>query len=649
MAKHIDSSLFELMARRTADYAIFLMDKGGHVLSWNEGARRIKGYEEAEIVGKHFSMFFTPEDIARDWPAAELKYALTQGRFEDEGWRLKKDGSRFWANVVITALRDDAGKLLAYSKITRDLTQRRRQEEELRQSEERFRLLVEGVSDYAIYLLTPDGIVSSWNQGARRIKGYESSEIVGQHFSRFYDAESIEAGKPWTELAMAREHGRAEDEGWRLRKNGSRFWARVVVTALHDADGHLRGFAKVTQDLTQRRHAEALEDASKRINDFIAVLAHELRNPLAPIRNAVQLLNLTAPGDRSFDRARQIIERQSGQLSRIVDDLLDVGRITRGKLEIQNATVALADVVSRAVEAAQPGIEEGNHKLEIDIPATPIHVVGDEVRLTQALSNLLNNASRYSERGSRITVTVSATSGSDSGSAVISVRDTGVGIEPSLLHSIFTMFVQGHDPLHRAGTGLGIGLALARSIVELHQGTLIAKSEGAGKGSEFIIELPLAQPATVHAPMKKQSATTTTASIATHEKRHRILVVDDNIDAAVVLAELLRKHGHEVHSVQDGSAALVVYEGFRPDIVLLDIGMPGMDGLEVARRLSESKRKPRALLVAVTGWDKPEDRVRSKEAGFDLHLVKPVDEQRLLDVIARGHDGSAESIRAVQA
>ena len=233
-----DPALFQLMASRVQDYAIFLLDTTGRITSWNAGAMRIKQYLPHEIIGRHFSIFYTPEDIARDWPAAELKRATMDGRYEDEGWRIRKDGSRFWANVVITALRDDQGRLLAFSKITRDLTDRKRQEENIRQSEERFRLLVEGVQDYAIYMLSPDGVITSWNPGASRIKGYAAGEIIGKHFSRFYSTGDIEAGKPWAELAMAREHGRAEDEGWRIRKDGSRFWANAVITALRDGGGN---------------------------------------------------------------------------------------------------------------------------------------------------------------------------------------------------------------------------------------------------------------------------------------------------------------------------------------------------------------------------------------------------------------------------
>jgi signal transduction histidine kinase len=304
-------------------------------------------------------------------------------------------------------------------------------------------------------------------------------------------AEDVQQGKPWAELAIARESGRVEDEGWRLRKDGSRFWARVVVTALHDPDGTLRGFAKITQDLTLRRHSEALETSASRLNDFIAVLAHELRNPLAPIRNAVHVQKIAAPGDAAHELARQVIDRQSAQLARIVDDLLDVSRITKGKLPMHMKPSDVSAIVQRAVETARPLIEAARHALEIEMTPLRLTVKGDELRLTQALTNILNNAARYTDPGGSIFLKVSASESDGAQTACISVRDTGRGIEPSLLPSVFGMFVQGKDALNRPGGGLGVGLGLARSIVELHHGTLEATSAGSGKGAEFIIRLPL--------------------------------------------------------------------------------------------------------------------------------------------------------------
>ncbi len=635
MAARPDPKLFQLMADRVTDYAIFLLDPAGNVISWNPGAASIKQYSADDIVGRHFSVFYTAEDIARDWPAQELERARDNGRFEDEGWRIRKDGTRFWANVVITALRDDDGVLLAYSKITRDLSERRRAEETLRRSEERFRLLVDGVQDYAIYMLDPEGVVTSWNIGARRIKGYSAGEIIGQHFSRFYSAEDVAAGKPASELAVAKETGRAEDEGWRVRKDGSRFWARVVVTALRDPDGTLRGFAKVTQDMTRQQHAASLETSAANVSSFIAILAHELRNPLAPIRNAVQLQKVAAPGDPAQEKARQIIERQSGQLARIVDDLLDISRITRGTMNIERKPADFAALVNRAIETARPAIEAGGHTLTVELPEHPLQVDGDELRLNQALTNILNNAARYTERGGLISVRAwwaETPAGDGNRRACVSVKDTGRGIDAGMLKAIFGMFVQGKPTPHRPSAGLGVGLALARSIVELHHGTLEANSEGLGKGAEFTLCLPLLE-VIPDAPGVGSHPTAQEPAAAPAEPACRVLVVDDNVDAAAMLGSLLRRHGHQARIANGGQQALDALESFHPEVVLLDIGMPGMNGLEVAQRMHESGANPRPFIVAVTGWGSAEDKQRSQDAGFDMHLVKPVEESEVLEVL----------------
>jgi len=617
------------MADRVTDYGIFLLDPAGKVISWNPGAERLKQYAEHEILGKHFSIFYTDEDCERRWPDSELDRALREGRFEDEGWRVRKDGSRFWANVVITALRDDEGRLLAFSKITRDLTERMHVEQKLRESEERFRLLVDGVRDYAIYLLDPDGKVTSWNTGAVRIKGYDAPEVLGRHFSMFYTDEDVRAGQPWNELALARENGRAEDEGWRVRKDGSRFWARVVVTSLQDGGGRLLGFAKMTQDMTRERHAASLEASAGQLNEFIAVLAHELRNPLAPIRNAARLLAIVKPGEADFEMVRLAIDRQSAQLARIVDDLLDISRVTRGTFEIRRGQVDMGEVVSRAVEATQPAIDAAGQALSVELPPLgPVMVEGDELRLAQALTNLLGNAARYTERGGRIDVRMARHQRGEIGEVEVSVRDNGRGIEADMLGAVFGMFVQGRQT--RGGAGLGVGLALARSIVELHHGTIEAKSEGHGKGAEFIIRLPLLREGARRQPERPAKAERVRTSV------RKVLVVDDNVDAADVLQAVLERLGHEVESVHGGLEALAATERFKPDVVLLDLGMPGMSGHEVARELRRRRPGSEPLIVAVTGWGKPEDRARAREAGVDVHLVKPVEEDELREVLGRG-------------
>jgi PAS domain S-box-containing protein len=615
----VDPSLYELLVQQARDYALFLLDRDGRILSWNLGAQRLKGYAEEEIVGRHFSVFYTREAVESGWPDHELKVAIVEGRFEDEGWRVRKDGSRFWANVVITALRDESGRHLGFSKITRDVTDRKLHEEALRQSEERFRLLIEGVVDYAIFMLDPEGMVASWNAGAQRINGYAREEILGKHMSRFFPQEDIDAGKPWEELTQARRDGRAEAEGWRVRKDGTRYWARAVLSALYDPSGHLRGYAKVTQDLSERRHLQDLEKATKHVNEFIATLAHELRNPLAPIRAAVQVMAKTPAGDPAHETMRQTIERQSAQLARIVNDMIDISRITRGVIAIERELVDLAEVARRALEAAAPLIQAGRHRLDVELPAGPVVVDGDLYRLTQLATNLLNNAAKFTPEGGTIRLAVAT----EDHTAVLRLRDTGRGIEAEFLQRVFDMFVQGRAP-NKMGAGLGIGLALSRKIAQLHGGSLEAHSEGVGKGSEFTLRLPLAERALVREAQGKPAAP---AGL------QRVLIVDDNRDAARTLELLLRSIGHDTRVVYDGAEALGVAPSYQPHVVLLDIGMPGMDGYEVARRLRTMRELDGTRIVAITGWGQDADRQRSREAGFDLHLVKPVDPNELVRVL----------------
>jgi PAS domain S-box-containing protein len=618
-------NLFELLVDTVQDYAVFMLDPEGHVQTWNAGARVLKGYEANEIIGQHFSRFYTEEARASGWPAHELKTTMREGRFEDEGWRVRKDGSRFWANVIITAMREpSSGKLVGFSKITRDLTMRRASEEQLRESEERFRLLIEGVIDYAVYMLDPAGRITSWNTGAQRMKGYTRDEILGRHFSKFYPAEDIAAGAPWAELATARLKGHVESEGWRVRKDGSRFLARVVVTAMHDAEGRLRGFAKVTQDLSAREHAMELERAVQHVNEFIAILAHELRNPLAPIRNAVAVME-RAQGDGSTQASmREIIARQASYLARIVDELLDVSRVTRGTFVIEPRASDVVEALDRAVEMVRPEAGRLHQTLHIDVPAAPVTVLGDPDRLVQLFANLLTNAVRFTPASGRITVRLRVT---DSGIEV-AVTDTGRGIAAEDLQGIFGLFVQGKEALNRVGGGLGVGLALARRIAELHRGTVEAHSAGPGRGSEFIVRLPRHEVESTVVQLRPKPAEPPQVS-------KRVLVVDDNLDTANTLQLLLRSLGHETRVANDGANALRAADEFHPDVVLLDIGMPGMNGYEIARHL-RTRRYGRVKIVAITGWGAEVDRKRSSDAGFDLHLVKPVDESELRQLLITG-------------
>jgi PAS domain S-box-containing protein len=604
---------FAQLVNSVRDYAIFLLDRSGRVASWNPGAERIKGYAADEIVGQHFSVFYTPEANQRRWPEQELELAQVQGRFEDEGWRVAKGGRRFWANVVITALRDANGELRGFSKITRDLTERRQREELLRRSEERFRLLVEGISDYAIFMLDRDGRVASWNAGASRLNGYSAQEIIGQHFSVFYPKEVLDKKWPEQELAMAREHGRFEDEGQRVRKNGSTFWAHVVVTPLYDGHGELMGYAKITRDLTDRKRVEALERAERQTNEFLAMLAHELRNPLAPISNALNLLARKPAADATEQWVRDVLERQTGQMSRLVDDLMDVSRITRSAISLTREPVDMRHVVRVAADASLQWMEARGHSLLLGLPDDELAVQGDEVRLVQVVQNLLDNAAKYTPQGGRIEVRARR----DARGIMVSVKDNGVGMEPDMLRAAFELFRQGRQGLDRPEGGLGIGLTLVRRLVALHGGTVEALSAGPGKGSEFVVRLPAAG---AGAGAKKSIAPP-----ARPRRALRVLVVDDNQDAANALRLLLEGDGHEVKLAGDGVSGLALAREYKPDYLLLDIGLPRLSGYDIAASLRADPAMKDTTIVAVTGYGQVHDRSRTAAVGFDHHLTKPVE------------------------
>jgi PAS domain S-box-containing protein len=362
----------------------------------------------------------------------------------------------------------------------------------LRQSEERFRLMVESVRDYAIFMLDPDGYISSWNRGAELNKGYKAEEIIGKHFSVFYPKEKIEARWPQHELEMALREGRFEDEGWRLRKDGSRFWANVVITALRDSHGVHLGFVKVTRDMTASRRIDALEQQERRLTEFLALLGHELRNPMTPIANAVSIMQLEEPGNARLRTARDILARQVTHLRRLVDDLLDVGRIATGKVHLVKEVVGLQQIIEDTSIAVRPTTADRGHAFVVESCEEPLYVLGDPVRLVQVLTNLLNNAAKFTPRGGRITLSLSR----QDGRAELGVRDNGPGIAPEALPGMFNLFVQGgHEAPAGAQAGLGIGLSLVQQLVHLHGGDVSAFSTGvAGEGAEFLVHLPLVPP-----------------------------------------------------------------------------------------------------------------------------------------------------------
>ena len=498
--------------------------------------------------------------------------------------------------------------------------------------EELFELLVEGVEDFAIILLDSEGRVASWNAGAQRMLQYSESEIVGQYFGLFFTPEDRDAGRPEHELQEAGGTGRSYDENWLVRKDGTRFFGSGVTTALRD--GERRGYSKIFRDLTERRkleeealrQAEQLADANRRKTEFLAMLSHELRNPLAPMVNALHLLREERSDNPVLQRARVMLERQVRHLTRLIDDLLDVTRITQGKIDLRLEHVEVGVLLQRAIETAAPLIEERRHELTVRLPDHPVWVAGDPVRLEQVLTNLLSNAARYTDPGGRIWVSAAGREGR----AVLRIRDSGIGIPPEAQAHIFELFSQVGPVGHRAPVGLGIGLSLVRGLVQMHGGQVSVFSAGTGRGAEFVVELPTVEPPAVGSHASVEAAQVQTKVL-------RVLIVDDNIDMADSLEMLLKLRGYQTRAAHDGDGALTAAKEFRPHVILLDIGLPGASGLEVAARIRSDGTLTQPVLVAMTGYGQDDDRRRTHAAGFDHHLVKPVSPEAiegLLQVLA---------------
>ncbi|HEX4611272.1 MAG TPA: PAS domain S-box protein, partial [Urbifossiella sp.] len=794
---------FTEMVKNVRDHSIFLTDPDGVITSWNVAAERVIGYTEAEAVGKHFSLIFTPEDLRNGLPEWELRTAREEGRSEDEGWHVRKGGGRFWALGIVTPLRDPGGRLTGFSKILRDMTERKHAEEAMREGEgllkgqkEAFEAAVGGAPleaclDVLLRTVTEragGGTRAAFyvvDEGASCLRPVSTAGGMPEAYTRQVDGFRIgrnsfgcglaaEAGSPvitrdvfeeplwasWLPLARefdfrgcwsfpiethagapvgtfamyhrepreaaprdlalasaitqaaaiiisrhteAQERKRAEaalraseerlreseerlrvalaagqmgtwlwripqdeqviddslrrlmglppgaevmnlgvflqavheDDRARTREeferclgggdfnvefrvtwpDGSTHWLKDQGKVFPSPDGRASFMAGAAMDITERRRMEEeLRDADRRKDDFLALLAHELRNPLAPIRNGLQVIRLS--GDRETrERSQAMMDRQLTHMVRLIDDLLDVSRINRGKMELRRSRILLADALSSAVETARPVIEAAGHELTTDLPADPVTLDADLTRLAQVFSNLLTNSAKYTERGGRIALAARR----DGAEVVVTVTDTGIGIPAEALPRIFDMFSQVDRSIERNTGGLGIGLALVKGLVEMHGGTVAAASGGQGRGSEFTVRLP-ASTVRPGNPGDVPAAPSGTPS----GPGRRILVVDDNRDSAQSMGEMLRLFGHQVAFAYDGLEAVERAGAFRPEAILMDVGMPRLNGYEATRRIREQPWGRGMSIIALTGWGQEGDRSRSKDAGCDGHLVKPV-------------------------
>jgi PAS domain S-box-containing protein len=617
----------------TALDCIISMDHEGKVIEFNSAAERTFGYRREDALGRELAELIIPPAL-REQHRRGLAHYLATGdgpvlNRRIELTAVRADGTEFDVELTVTRIAAPGPSL--FTGFIRDISGPKQAERERRESEERFRTVIEQVKDYAIFTIDLTGRATSWNEGVQRVLGFAEDEFIGEDIvETIFTPEDVMNGVAEQELQIAAEKGSAGDDRWMRRKDGTRFFALGVTTAQHDDLGRVVGFTKIMRDQTDRKRLEDelrqtaanLSETDRRKSEFLAMLAHELRNPLAPIRNGLSIARMAKGGSEAAASAFDMMERQVGQMVRLIDDLLDVSRISLGKIELKKGRVELASIINHAAEAARPPCDEMGHKIEVTLPAAPIYLCADSIRLAQVVGNLLNNACKFSERGGQIRLTVQR----EGTQAVIRVQDAGIGIAAEQLPRIFELFTQVDTSLERAQSGLGIGLALVKRLVEMHDGSIEAHSAGLGHGSEFIVRLPItaegetAPPQVIRAEPAK-------------DKPRRILVVDDNRDSATSLAVLLKLSGNETHTAFDGQEALQAAETFRPDLVLLDIGLPKLNGYEVARRLRKEAWGKSMVLVALTGWGQEEDRQKSKAVGFDGHLVKPVAYDALLKLL----------------
>jgi PAS domain S-box-containing protein len=605
----------------SSDDAIISKTLDGRITSWNKGAERLLGYTAHEAVGKSIYMIVPPE--ARD-EEIQILEKIRQGERVDhlDTVRTRKDGQRVDVAVAVSPVHDRHGQVIGASTTARDITTRKEWEATLAQANASLR-----ESRDVLALAMMAGRMGAWSRNLATNAVWWSRDLEEMFglppggfnqtedgfFDLVHEADRGAVAKA-VETAIAQRTSYAVEFRFR-HSSGEWRWMEGRGQATYDAAGRPHMLFGLGIDITERvRSVEALKDADRRKDEFLATLAHELRNPLAPISSGLHILKTAAGNPHVANTALEIMERQVQQMVRLVDDLLDVARISTGKVELRCEIIDIAGAIRDAIETSRPLIESSGQSLSVALPGTPLYVNADRTRLAQVFANLLNNSAKFSEHGQPVSISAQA----ENGEAVVRVRDAGAGIDRDALPRIFDMFGQADVPAARSKGGLGIGLSLVKRIAEMHGGSVQAFSEGIGRGSEFVVKLPAAaMPRSIGAPPS--------TSVATHSSKRRILVVDDNTDAAESLAALLAIGGHETRLAHDGRQAVEEAAAFKPDVVFLDIGMPEIDGHETARRIREQPWGKDIVLVALTGWGQTEDRRRSKEAGFDHHLVKPAD------------------------
>ncbi|HEY5008284.1 MAG TPA: PAS domain S-box protein [Caulobacteraceae bacterium] len=625
-----DDSRYRLLVDSITDYAIYMLDPDGVITSWNAGAQRFKGYEASEIIGQRFSNFYTDEDRAAGLPEHGLEKAATEGRYETEGWRVRKDGTRFWAHVIIDPIRDPSGELIGYAKVTRDLTERKLAADRLHRSEEQFRLLVRGVTDYAIYLLDPTGRVTNWNLGAQRIKGYSPEEIIGEHFSKFYTDEDRAKGMPQASLATAKRDGRFEMEGWRVRKDGTRFWAHVVIDAIPDADGEILGYAKITRDITERREAQqALEQAREAlfqsqklesIGQLTGGMAHDFNNLLMAVLGSLELVKKRLPADPQVERLIGNAIQGAQRGASLTQRMLAFARrqeLKREVVDLPTLVLGMSDLLERSLGSSIT--------IETRFPLGLEPVETDPGQVETALINLAVNARDAMPDGGTITIAArraEVAAGEIVGLApgryiCLSVADTGEGMDADTLARAAEPFFTTKG----VGKGTGLGLSMIHGLASQSGGALILKSH-LGDGTTVELWLPAskvaASAATVSAP--PQPSLNTRPLV--------VMAVDDDDLVLLNTVAMLEELGHTVLQADSAAAALNLIRGQGGvDLLVTDQAMPRMTGAKLAEAVKA--QWPDLPIILASGYaDLPHG------VATELHrLAKPFSQDELAAAI----------------
>ncbi|VVM47377.1 PAS domain-containing sensor histidine kinase [Pseudomonas fluorescens] len=627
----IEEMRFRLLIDAVVDYAIYMIDPDGIITSWNSGAKRFKGYEEAEILGEHFSRFYTADDRAAGLPQRALDTAIREGRFEGEGWRVRKDGTNFWSHVVIDPIIDPNGKLLGFAKITRDLTDRKMAEETLKQSEQQFRLLVQGVTDYAIYMLSPEGRVSNWNQGAQRIKGYLPEEIIGQHFSIFYTPEDRELGEPQRALEIATRVGRFENKSWRMRKDGTRFLAHVVVDAIRGDTGTLLGFAKITRDITEAHQAqqalektrEALFQAQKMqaIGQLSGGIAHDFNNLLTVILGNLEIVQKRMGDDAKISRLLENATQGALRGVSLTQRMLAFARRQELKTESVDIPQLVQGITGLLRSSLGPGI-----RVETQFPEDLEPVLADTNQLELALLNLATNARDAMPDGGTVSITAEPQVVLELGHSdlpagryvCLSVIDSGEGMDAHTLASA-------RDPFFTTkglGKGTGLGLSMVHGFMEQLGGRFVLKSEKA-QGTTAELWIPMAGEGAVSKPLQPHAEPVVVPRLS-------VLVVDDDSLVLTSTSLLLEDLGHRVVSATSGAQALALFDqGEVIDLMITDMAMPKMSGAQLAHAVRVLK--PDLPIILATGYA---ERLEGFAAQLP-RLPKPFTQMNLVTIIAQ--------------